>query len=148
MARGVNTTGWAAVCSGPAGPVPRFFRYASVGALATLVHGALLAGLVEYAGWAAWVASGAGAIAGAQVAFVGNRVVTFVATPSVGWRASWLRFQLTAAAGALVGMVIVSVGVHAGVHYLIAQAVATAAVLIGTYAVNARWTFVGRRPGS
>ena len=43
----------------------QFLRYASVGALATAVHYALLVLAVEAFGWPAFVASGFGAVAAA-----------------------------------------------------------------------------------
>ncbi len=114
-------------------------RYAGVGAAATAAHWALLALLVEAFGVAPWLASGAGAVLGAQVAFAGNRHYTF------GHRgplfAAWWRFMATASAGAAVGMAVVALGVALGLHYLAAQALATALVMLLTFAVNRLWTF-------
>jgi predicted glycoside hydrolase/deacetylase ChbG (UPF0249 family) len=45
-----------------------FSRYTLVGAVATALHYGVLAALVEGAGWAAWLASGTGAVVGAQLA--------------------------------------------------------------------------------
>jgi putative flippase GtrA len=119
--------------------MPALLRYALVGAVATAVHYALLALGVEWVGWSAPSASGFGAMVGAQVAYAGNRLLTF------GYRgayaASWLRFQGTALLGALVGMVIVALGVHLGAHYLMAQVCATLLVLGLTFAINRYWTF-------
>ena len=116
-----------------------FLRYATVGAIATAVHYLLLTLAVEALGWPAWLASGFGAALGAQVAYVGNRVYTFDHGGAIG--TSWLRFQATALYGALQGMAIVALGVHAGWHYLPAQMVATVMGLVATYAVNRIWTF-------
>jgi putative flippase GtrA len=121
----------------------RLWRYALVGVVATGAHWALLALLVEGPGVAAWRASGAGAVLGAQVAFLGNRIYTFGhAGP---WWPAWCRFMATAAAGAVLGMAVVALGVAAGGHYLLAQAVATGVVMLVTFAVNRAWAF---RPGS
>ena len=95
--------------------------------------------LVEWAHWPAWTASGLGACIGAQIAFLGNRKFTFN-HQGEAWPA-WLKFMGTAALGALLGMAIVALGVAAGAHYLVAQAVATLGSLLLTYAVNRRWTF-------
>ncbi len=113
--------------------------YTAVGAVATAAHWALLALLVEV--WAArpWLASGAGAVLGAQLAFVGNRRFTFDHRAAV-WPA-WWRFMLTAWAGALLGMVMVAVLTAWGWHYLLAQMLATALVLLVTYLANKRWSF-------
>ncbi len=86
-----------------------------------------------------WAASGAGAAAGAQLAFAGNRQFTFADRGPLG--PAWLRFQGTALLGALFGMGVVALGVSAGAHYLLAQGVATVAALLLTFAVNRRFTF-------
>ncbi len=114
-------------------------RYAAVGAMATAVHYALLALGVELAHWPAWLASGVGAVVGAQVAFVGNRRFTFGHHGAAA--APWLKFQLTALFGALLGMGVVGLVVHAGWHYLVAQVLATLLVLGVTFLINRRWTF-------
>lgn len=117
----------------------RLLRYTLVGAIATAVHYGLLALCVEIGEWPAWLASGLGAVAGAQVAYVGNRHFTFAYGGGVG--ASWTKFQATALVGALLGMSIVGVAVGAGWHYLAAQVLATLASLLLTFAINRAWTF-------
>ena len=72
----------------------RLLRYTLVGAIATAVHYALLALCVEAGAWPAWLASGFGAVMGAQVAYLGNRRFTFGYHGAFG--ASWLKFQSTA----------------------------------------------------
>ena len=116
-----------------------FVRYASVGAFATAVHYALLVLCVEVGGWPAYAGSGFGAVVGAQVAYGGNRWFTFDHRGDM-WT-SWPRFQLTAIAGALLGMAIVAIAVHLGWHYLVGQALATLLSLLLTFTVNRLWTF-------
>lgn len=116
-----------------------FFRYGSVGAVATAVHYLVLVLGVELAGWPAYAGSGVGAVVGAQVAYAGNRWFTFGHRGAM--RTSWPRFQATALLGALLGMAIVGLGVRLGVHYLISQAAATLASLLLTFAINRAWTF-------
>jgi putative flippase GtrA len=116
-----------------------FSRYTLVGAVATALHYGVLAGLVEGAGWAAWLASGTGAVVGAQLAYAGNRWFTFAHRGGIG--ASWPRFMLTALFGAVLGMAIVALGVRLGLHYLIAQVIATLTSLLLTFAINRVWTF-------
>lgn len=116
-----------------------FFRYGSVGAVATAAHYLTLVLCVELAGWPAYLASGFGAVVGAQLAYAGNRWFTFGHRGAM--RASWPRFMLTALLGALLGMAIVGLGVRLGIHYLIAQALATLASLVLTFAINRAWTF-------
>lgn len=120
-----------------------FWRYALVGAVATAAHWSLMALLVEAGALAPWWASGAGAVLGAQVAFVGNRHFTFAHVGA--WWPAWWRFMGTAALGALVGMGVVAAGVAFGLHYLLAQALATLGVLVLTFLVNRGWTFA-RQP--
>lgn len=116
-----------------------FLRYLAVGAVATAAHYLLLAWLVERAGWPAPLAAAAGAVLGAQLAFVGNRRFTFGhAGP---WRPAWLRFQITALLGAATSATVVALGTRAGLHYLLAQMAATGVAMVLTYVVNKRWSF-------
>jgi putative flippase GtrA len=117
----------------------RFIRYGTVGAVATASHNLLLVFVVEVLAWPAWLGSGLGALLGAQVAYVGNRRFTFAHRGRIA--RSWPRFQATALLGALAGMAIVAAGVHLGLHYLLAQVIATATTLLLTFLVNRRWTF-------
>ncbi len=114
-------------------------RYAAVGAVATAAHWALLVLIVEAGLAPPWLASGVGAVAGAQVAFFGNRRFTFGHGGPAA--AAWWRFMGTALLGAVAGMAIVAAGVAMSLHYLLAQALATSAVLLLTFAVNRAWTF-------
>ena len=123
----------------------RFLRYASVGALATAIHYAVLVGLVESGLFAPRYAAAIGAWVGAQVAFVGNAWFTFGGA-EIGVR-SWFRFQVTALIGAAISFAIVAIGVRLGLHYLLVQAVATLLTLFVTFEINRRWSFAtqGRR---
>jgi putative flippase GtrA len=121
------------------GFVGHFSRYTLVGAFATAAHYLVLVLCVEAWHWPAWLASGWGAAVGAQVAYAGNRWFTFAHRGTIG--ASWPRFMLTALLGALLGMAVVGLGVRLGVHYLIAQVLATLASLVLTFAINRLWTF-------
>ena len=116
-----------------------FFRYTAVGALATAVHYLVLIAWVEGLNGPAYIGSGIGAVVGAQVAYAGNRWFTFAHRGAI--TASWPRFQLTALLGALLGMGVVALGVRLGVHYLLAQVVATGLSLLLTFAINRAWTF-------
>ncbi|MGZ5130973.1 MAG: GtrA family protein [Caldimonas sp.] len=124
----------------------RFARYASVGAVATSVHYAILAVCVETAllppAWAAAL----GAWVGAQIGFAGNALFTFAGVPVTV--VAWLRFQAVAVLGAAISFAVVGAGVRVGLHYLLAQAIATGLALVVTYEVNRRWSFAatpGRR---
>lgn len=116
----------------------QFLRYAGVGAAATALHWALLALAVEALRWPAWLGSGLGAVAGAQLAYAGNRRFTFGARHAA---TAWWRFQGTALLGGAWGMAVVAVAVGLGLHYLVAQALATGSAMVLTFAVNRVWTF-------
>ena len=116
-----------------------FFRYTAVGAFATAAHYLVLVLWVEALGGPAYLGSGVGAVVGAQVAYAGNRWFTFAHQGAI--TASWPRFQITALLGALLGMAVVALGVQLGVHYLLAQVVATGLSLLLTFAINRAWTF-------
>lgn len=115
------------------------FTYTLVGAVATVTHYALLVFCVEVARWPAYAASGFGALIGAQVAYLGNRSLTFRHRGALG--PSWLKFQATGGLGAALGMALVALGEWLGVHYLLAQLLATMLMLGLTFAINRRWTF-------
>ncbi len=113
--------------------------YILVGAFATTVHYALLVLCVEVGAWPAPLASGFGAVVGAQVAYAGNRQYTFGYRGDVAQ--SWARFQATALLGAGLGMAIVALGGWLGLHYIAAQVLATLVALGLTFLINRRWTF-------
>jgi putative flippase GtrA len=117
----------------------RFVRYTMIGGLATALHYLVLALLVEWAHWPAWLGSGTGAALGAQFAFFGNRWFTFGHAGAMA--PAWARFQGTALAGALLGMAIVAGGVRVGLHYLAAQLIATLTMLVLSFVINRAWTF-------
>jgi putative flippase GtrA len=114
-------------------------RYAGVGAAATAVHYALLTAGVELGSWRPAWAAGFGAAVGAQVAYLGNRWFTF--NHRGPWWSSWWRFQGTALIGVVASSALVALGGRLGVHYLLAQLVATVLAMLLTFAVNRRWSF-------
>ena len=124
-------------------PAP-IVRYALVGAVATSFHYAVLVGAVESALLPAPAAAALGAWLGAQVAFAGNVRYTFAGMPAgVG---SWLRFQVAALIGAGLSFLLVGAGQRVGLHYLLAQAIATLVAMVATYQLNRRWSFAPPRP--
>lgn len=122
----------------------QLWRYALVGCVATVAHYGVLVALVEALYWPAWLGSGLGAVVGAQVAFLGNRGFTFDHQGPA--QQAWWRFQLTALAGALLGMAIVALSVAASWHYLAGQMLATLVVMLATFAVNRHWSFAATAP--
>ena len=122
----------------------RFLQYAAVGAVATAAHYAILVGLVEAGVLAPQRAAALGAWVGAQVAFAGNAAFTFRGRGAT--LAGWLRFQITAVVGALLSFALVALGVRLGLHYLLAQVVATLINLVVTFEINRRWSFASPTP--
>lgn len=123
-----------------AGQLHRFLRFAAVGAVGTAAHYALLLALVEGAGVDPVAGSVAGFLLGAFVNYTLNRALVFrsdrahaealprflaVAGMGLGWNALLMY--------ALVEL--------AGVHYLLAQILTTAILLVWHYLGNALWTF-------
>ena len=116
-------------------------KYTLVGGIATAAHYLSLMVLVEAFGVSPAPAAFWGAVVGAVVAYWGNRRITFDDSSASHGRAI-PRFALVALAGALINGLVVWAGVQAlALHYLLAQAVATAAVMLLTYHLNRRWTF-------
>ncbi len=118
-------------------------RYAAVGAVATACHYALLVVLVEAAGVVPGLSALAGAVLGGVVAYLGNRRYTF-SFSEVGHARAMPRFAAVAAAGAVLNGLIVGAGAALGVHYLLAQVLATVLVMLATYQLNRIWTFDSR----
>ena len=118
----------------------QFIKYASAGGVGTLVHYALLFGLVEAAGIGAVAASTGGAVVGALVNYSLNYHYTFGSRRL--HRQSLPRYAAVSVAGVALNALVVFVGATAlGWHYVVAQIVATGVVLTGAFVVNRAWTF-------
>ncbi|MFO1414637.1 MAG: GtrA family protein [Burkholderiales bacterium] len=117
----------------------QFLRYAGAGAVGTLAQYALLVALVQGQVAGPVLAATLGALLGALVNYVLNHRFTFgSARPHAH---ALPRFAAVAAAGIAVNALVVAVLVHAGIHYLVAQVVATGVVLVVGYLANRAWTF-------
>lgn len=120
--------------------VSQLAAYASVGAVATAVHYAILVGLVEAGGWRPVPATLCGYVAGGAVAYVLNRRHTFASDrphAEAGWR-----FAATAFLGFCITFLLMSLFVERlGAPYLLSQLVTTVLAMFVTFAVNRRWTF-------
>ena len=85
-------------------------------------------------------ASTAGAIVGAAVNYLLNHRFTFASSAAHG--RALPRFAAVAAGGiALNALVLAGMLALVGPHYLVAQVVATLAVLVAGYLANRAWTF-------
>ena len=120
--------------------IPRFVRYAGVGAIGTAVHYGTLIGLVQGLSANAVGASTAGFVIGAFVNYALNRAFTFASVRA--HRVALPRFIAVAGAGLLLNaLVMAAILAVLPVHYLVAQVVATTVVLVTGYLANRHWTF-------
>ncbi|MYN29089.1 GtrA family protein [Duganella levis] len=119
--------------------VIRFVTYAMVGAVGTLAQYVVLASFVSLH-WAKPVtASVIGALVGAVINYLLNARFTFGSTAH---SSALPKFAATAIFGAAVNGLLMKVLIDfANVNYLVAQVIASAAVLAITYSLNLVWTF-------
>jgi putative flippase GtrA len=118
----------------------QFARFAGVGVIGTLTHYAVLVVLVESLLVAETPASAFGFVVGALVNYTLNRRYTF--RSSIPHSSGLSRFLIVAATGAALNTLIFYFALtHAGMHYLVAQVIATSLVLIWNFAGNRFWTF-------
>jgi putative flippase GtrA len=118
-----------------------FARYTLAGSAATAAHYALLVALVEGMRMDAAPAAALGALAGALVAYAANRRFTF-SRSRAGHGRALPRFLLVAAMTIALSASTVRLGTAAwGLHYLLAQVLATGAGLVIGYGLNTHWTF-------
>lgn len=117
-------------------------RYAAVGLVATAMHYAVLAGLVESGTTTPLPATLAGYVAGGLVSYALNRRLTF-AGGRPHHEAAW-RFALVAAGGfAWTGLLMALLAGRLGAPYLPAQAATTLIVLAWGFLANRLWSFAG-----
>jgi putative flippase GtrA len=119
----------------------RFLRYALTGGLATSAHYLVLFALVRGLHAQAPASAIAGALCGALVAYAGNRHFTFAGSPA-SHRQALPRFATVAVLGAMLnGAIVWLVSAALGLHYLLAQVLATLAVLALSFRLNRIWSF-------
>jgi putative flippase GtrA len=128
-------------------PLPRpfaflfqFFKYGAAGAIGTAAHYVVLIFLVESLDMQTVHATSVGFIVGSVINYHLNRRYTFrqarVASFAYG------RFLLIAIIGALINNLKVKWLLdNVAMHYLFAQLIATAVVLVWGFLANAMWTF-------
>jgi putative flippase GtrA len=118
----------------------QFTKYAVAGAAGTAVQYALLLLLVESRMLSAVPASTCGAVAGAVVNYMLNYRYTFRSRRPHA-EAS-LKYLLVSLAGIALNAAVIALGTSAvGLHYLMAQVLATGIVLVAAFATNRAWTF-------
>jgi putative flippase GtrA len=132
--------------SAPRHPAIQFIDFAVVGAVGTGAHFVTLILLVQTAGWPPVAATTAGFLAGAIVNYALNYSLTFQSQAQ--HRDAMPRFLAIAFASMLVNVAIFWVLVHGmALHYLLAQIIATAVVLVVNFLANRALTFAPRRRG-
>ena len=122
------------------GRMPQFIRYAGAGAVGTAVHYSTLIALVQTGIATPVVGSTLGATGGALVNYALNHRYTFGSRRAHAHALP--RFAAVAVAGiALNAAVLAALLTVLSAHYLVAQVVATLAVLAFGFLANRRWTF-------
>jgi putative flippase GtrA len=117
----------------------QFLKFAAAGAIGTAFHYATLVLWVEVLGGRVVPGTLAGFCAGALVNYLIAR--RFVFASDRPHAAALPRFALVATTGAVLNTAIVAWLAGAGLHYLLAQVVATGAVLAWNFLLNRAWTF-------
>lgn len=118
----------------------RFARFTGVGAVGTAAHYLTLFILVDFFGANAVVASSAGYLIGAVTNYLLNYYFTFRSDKPHGTTA--VKFLVIAVAGFFLNAGIMWLFTEmVTLHYLLAQLLATALVLVWNFGANDRWTF-------
>jgi putative flippase GtrA len=121
----------------------RFMRFATVGAVCTLLQYFILVLGVEVLDASVPVSSSVGFMLSSLLSYVLNYRFTFQSSHPHLHAAS--RFMVVAAIGVLLNYVVIYILAHrAHMPYLFAQVVTTAIVLIWTFSANAQWSFGAR----
>jgi len=117
-----------------------FIKFSLVGLAATITTYAVLVVLVEGAGLDAVVSSVIGYVAGAGVNYALNYRYTFKSEQR--HRVAVPRFAVVIGIGMVLNAVIMALTVNAlGIHYLLAQLIAVAFVLMWSFTLNRMWSF-------
>jgi dolichol-phosphate mannosyltransferase len=121
----------------------RFVRFGVVGGIGAVINMAILYLLVHYGGWNHMAA----AVVATETAILSNFVLndrwTFRdALPGIRWGGRLLRYNAIACGGALISLgVLAALTLGAGMHYLVANAIAIGAGTIWNYVINSRITW-------
>lgn len=118
----------------------QFGRFLFVGGFATALHYAILVSLVSIWGADAVAASTAGFLISAIFNYALNRRFTFHS--KVAHASAFPRFLAVALGGLAINAGVVwLLAEAAGLHYLLAQVIATLMALVWNFACNRIWTF-------
>ena len=127
--------------SGPTlrSPILQFLRFVLVGAAGTVLHYLALTTLVLLSLMSPGAASAVGACLGACVNYWLNQRFTFASTRP--HREMMPRFFAVAAVGAVANGLIVSKLSSLGMHFLLAQVIATCTILVANFLISKKWIF-------
>lgn len=118
----------------------RFVVFATLGAVGTLAHYAVLIGLVEAGLLRPAFATAVGATVGALINYVLSRRLAFRSTRA--HREALPRFLLIAGLGIVLNpLLLAGLLAATGWPYLVCQLIVTVLLLAVNYAVHSRWTF-------
>jgi len=117
----------------------QFVRFGAVGLIGTACHYTVLISLVQGLHSRPVAASTLGAIVGALVNYILNRRLTFASDRP--HREALPRFMAVAIVGFGLNAAIMALLIYWSLHYILAQVIATSAVLLLTFGANRWWTF-------
>ncbi|MGH8750099.1 MAG: GtrA family protein [Burkholderiales bacterium] len=117
----------------------QFLRFAGAGVFGTAAHYLVLLILVELAAANPVTASFLGFLCGALVNYTLSR--RYIFESAAPHRQALIKFLGVALVGLALNTLIMSAGVGLGLHYLLAQIIATGLVLMWNFAGNKFWTF-------
>jgi putative flippase GtrA len=114
--------------------VKQFLRFALVGVAGTIMHYGVMIALIELAGMGTVPATSIGFLSGACVSYVLNRKVTFSTRQPLG--IAFVKYIAALTVGLFINAGIVA-GLEAiGLHYFIAQPIATGVVLFWNFGAS------------
>lgn len=120
--------------------VTQFVKFSGVGTIGTAAHYLTLVSLVEGLQLHTVLASSAGALVGALVNYILNYHYTFRSDQA--HLSALTKFLTIATIGfVLNGLLMSLLAIHLGMHYLLAQVITTALVLVWNFLGNRLWTF-------
>lgn len=119
-----------------------FLKFALIGIVSTSVQYIILIIIVNFSDMTAFYASAVGYVSSSLLNYVMNRRITFDSQRSHA--AALPRFLVVSVIGLALNTVVVwCMTVVANQHYLVAQLLATALVLLWNFQINRCWTFAG-----